>query len=29
MLGLVPTSEKRKTFEKKNLEQFCFYVRVK
>lgn len=29
MLGLVHTSEKRKTFEKKNLEQFCFYVRVK
>lgn len=23
------TSEKRKTFEKKNLKQFCFYIRVK
>lgn len=29
MLGLEHTSEKRKTFEKKNLEQFCFYIRVK
>lgn len=29
MLGLVHTSEKRKTFEKKNLENFFFYDRVK
>lgn len=29
MLGLVHTSEKRKTFEKNNLEFFFFYYRVK